>query len=113
MSDYYLNVVLLENCVYSKQAVELLHANNIVFNSITVDNLNKNDFKTQNISTFPQIYLRKRNNNGSQLLGGFDDLSHFMSEFKNKKYDEEKIQKFISTYGWSKKATLRLVQLIN
>ena len=70
-------------------------------------------YKTQQINTFPQIYLCKSNNNGTQLLGGYDDLYNFISEFKGKKFNDQLINNFMSKYSWSKKATLRMIQLIN
>lgn len=113
MSDYYIKAVLLENCPYSIAANELLKAHGINSKILNINNNIKNEFKTNQINTFPQIYLCKNNYNGTQLLGGYNDLLNFVSEFKSKKYNENSIQNFMSKYSWSKKATLRLIQLIN
>ena len=112
MSDYYLKAVLLEGCPYSIAAKDLLAVNKIPVKITNVNQTNKNQFKTNIISTFPQIYLCKYNNNGTQLLGGYDDLNDFISKFKGK-YNENLIHEFMGKYSWSKKATLRMIQLIN
>lgn len=112
MSDYYLKAILLEGCPYSNAANDLIKINNIPSDIITVNNINKNQFKTNLINTFPQIYLCKSNNKGTQLLGGYDDLNDFISKFKGK-YNENLIHEFMGKYSWSKKATLRMIQLIN
>ena len=113
MSDYYIKAVLLEECQYSIAAENLFKNNNIMFENIKVNYNNKNDYKTNLINTFPQIYLCKNNNNGTQLLGGYDDINSFISNFKGKQYNEQLIQKFMDKYSMSKKAILRLIQLIN
>ena len=113
MSDYYIKSVLLDGCPYSIAAKDLLTTHNIYSNIINVTNYNKNEFKTNIINTFPQIYLCKTGNNGTQLLGGYDDLFSFISNFKGKKYNEQNINNFMNKYSWSKKATLRMIQLIN
>lgn len=112
MNDYYLKAILLEGCPYSIAAKDLLATNNIPVKMINIDNVNKNLFKTNVINTFPQIYLCKSNNNGTQLLGGYDDLSEFIRNFKGK-YNDKLVNDFMVKYSWSKKATLRMIQLIN
>ena len=113
MNDYYIKAVLLDGCPYSIAAKDLLATHNIHSNVINVNNKNKNEFKTNLINTFPQIYLCKTGDNGTQLLGGYDDLFDFISNFKGKKYDEQNINNFMKKYSWSKKATLRMIQHIN
>jgi glutaredoxin len=112
MNNYYLKVILLEGCPYSIAAKDLLADNNIPVEIINVNSTNKNQFKTNTIATFPQIYLSKTGNNGTQLLGGYDDLSEFIRNFKGK-YNENLIGDFMKKHSWSKKATLRMIQLIN
>lgn len=113
MSNYYIKAILLDNCPYSINAKKILAINNIQTIIINVNNKNKNEYKTNLISTFPQIYLCKTGNNGTQLLGGYDDLSNFIFNFKGKKYNEQNVNNFINKYSWSKKATLRMIQIIN
>jgi glutaredoxin len=112
-SNYYLHAILLNNCPYSNSADQLLKNFKIPCQITRVDNNNKNNFKTNLISTFPQIFLKKYNNKGTLLLGGYSDLESFVNDFKSIKYDEKKVNEFMKKYGWAKKATLRLIQLIN
>lgn len=113
MSDYYIKIILLDGCPYGIAANDLLKTHNIKSIIINVNMLNKNEYKTKLISTFPQIYLCKNNSKGSQLLGGYDDLLYVISEFKGKKLTDDKIQQAIKKYNLSKKAILRFIQLIN
>jgi glutaredoxin len=113
MSNYFLKVILLDSCSYSNAAVELLKSHNIEFDKVIVSNENKVIFKSNRINTFPQIYLCKNNNNGTQLLGGYDDLVKFVNMFKGKSYNETLLNDFMRESSWSKKATLRLIQIIN
>jgi glutaredoxin len=115
MSKYYLHAVVLEGCPYSNNAVKLLNNyNNIKKNITTIQYNEKEKFKTNEINTFPQIYLKKNNSNGNLLLGGYSELKDFVDNFQNKKYDENSLNNFINKNNkWSKKATLRLIELIN
>lgn len=111
--SYYIKAIILENCPYSNAATKIINENKINNDMIIVTNINKQIYKTDKINTFPQIYLQKYNSNGSQLLGGYDDLKYSMDIFKNKKYDESNVNIFMNKYKWSKKATLRLIELLN
>lgn len=109
---YYIKGIMLKGCSYSESALQLLKTHNIKHNIITVDYNNMNNYITNQIDTFPQLYLKKQNNNGNLLLGGRDDLKKFIDTFKNKKYSEENVTKFMKEYKWSKKACLRLIELL-
>lgn len=74
---YNLKVIVLENCPYSIAAVELLNNYNIKFQKILVNQNNKDKFKTNEISTFPQIYMI--NKNEKILLGGYSDLEEIIN----------------------------------
>ena len=113
MSDYYITAILLEGCKYSINAKQLLENNNINAEIINVNQNNKENYKTNEIKTFPQIYLCKYNNKGTQLLGGYTELYEFISDFKNKQLNLDKVSSFEKKNKWSRKATLRLIQLIN
>jgi len=110
--EYYIKAILLEGCGYSIRAKEILELNKINSDIINISSSEKDKYKTNQINTFPQIYLCKHKK-GSLLLGGCSDLEKFISNFKENTYDDGKINEFISNYDWSKKATLRLIQLIN
>ena len=117
MNNYYLHSIILDNCPFSSAANDLL--NNYFKNKLSnfkftfVNNQNKENYKTNDINTFPQIYLKRKNKNGSLLLGGYDDLKEFFDTFYKTKYNDKSINQFINKKKWSKKSTLRLIQLIN
>ena len=115
MSNYYLHAIILENCPFSNAASELLKNNkNIKSNISTITQSNKENYKTADIQTFPQIYLKKNNKNGSLLLGGYTELKNILDTFQKTKYSKENIDNFLSNNkNWSKKSTLRLIELIN
>jgi len=113
MSKYNIKAILLKGCFYSNLAKKILVNNNIKTTIVEVNYEDKETYKTDKIDTYPQLYLIKQNSNGNLLLGGCSDLKHVIKTFKNKKYDIDKITEFQNTYNWSKKATLRLIELIN
>lgn len=114
MTNYYIYAVLLEDCPYSNNAQKLLETNNIKHKVQIITQKNKEKFKMENFSTYPQIFLKKENSTDSLFLGGYSDLEVFLSTFKNNDYDDKKIDNFQNKYKWwSKKATLRFIQLIN
>jgi len=111
---YYLFIVVLKNCPYSERAVQLLEKNKINFKSLKITSSDKDKYKTDEISTFPQVYLKKSRNNDTLLLGGYSDLNIFFDNFINKKYDENKVFNFQKKYSlWNKHAVLRLIELVN
>jgi glutaredoxin len=113
-SEYYLYCVILKNCPYSEAAHTFLNSYNNIKKEFTFINQNeKENYKTKKINTFPQIYLKKYNSNGTQLIGGYTEIKNFFNEFYGK-YNNDIITKFLSNNNlWSKKTTLRLVELIN
>ena len=110
---YYLQLISLEDCPYSEAAESLLKDNNINHKLVLVNRNEKDKFKTDNISTFPQIYLKKENSNGSVLIGGYDLLKEYYDSSKNTK-NLDKLKKVIkkNTSGISEKSVLRFIQLI-
>lgn len=113
MNDYYIKVISLENCSYSNKANELLNKYRIKYTRVDVDTQTKDNYKTSLIATFPQIYLCKNNALGTQLLGGCDDLVWFIDNFKKPRLDSNKVTEFMNKYKWSRKGTLKLIQIIN
>jgi len=113
MSNYYIKAILLDNCSYSIAANNLIKNYNIPSKIININTNEKDKFVTEQIDTFPQIYLKKYNSKENLLLGGYDDLNYFISTFKSQKLSDENIDDFSKKYKWSKKAILRLIQLIN
>ena len=111
---YNIKIIVLENCNYSKKALKLLDKYKIKYNAVYVNYENKDKFKTDNIDTFPQIYLTKENSNGNLLLGGYDNIKSFIKNFKHTKHLDENKELFIKNNpNWSNKATLRLIELIH
>lgn len=114
MSNYYIKAILLKGCPYSKNAELLLKKHNVLSDISYINHDEKHKFKTDLINTFPQIYLKKYNSKGNLLLGGFNELNNYINTFKlPNKYNESDINNFIYKSKWSKKATLRLIELIN
>lgn len=113
MSEYYIKAILLDNCSYSSAARDLLTHHNIPKEIINITSRDMNIYSTDDISTYPQLYLRKYNTNGNLLLGGYDDLKESIDMFKGMKLSDENINKFMNKHKWSRKATLRFIQVIN
>ena len=113
-NNYYLKIISLNNCPYSDKAKIIINENKIPTKIINVDYENKELYKNNNINTYPQIYLNKKGSKSNLLLGGFTDLSESINNFKylNSNLDNYIIN-FMDKYKWSKKATLRFIQLIN
>ena len=99
---YYLQLISLKDCPYSEAAQSLLKDNNINHKLVLV-----------NISTFPQIYLKKENSNGSVLIGGYDLIKEYYDSVKNTK-NLDKLKKVIkkNSPNMSEKSVLRFIQLI-
>jgi glutaredoxin len=113
MNNYYIKAIFLNNCSYSTAAKELLDNFKIPYKSTIISGNEKNNYVNDMIDTFPQLYLRKHNTFGNLLLGGYDELNQFIQTFKGQKLNDENIKKFMDKHKWSKKATLRLIQLVN
>ena len=113
MYNYYFKIILLENCPYSYKLDKLIKDNNISCEKININHTNKHIYKSNLIDTFPQIYLKKKNSTGNLLFGGYNDFVNFLQNFKNQNFNLDKINNFIEEKKWSKKATLRFIQLIN
>jgi hypothetical protein len=115
MSNYYFNAIVLEYCPFSNNALELLKKyKNITTKITTITSHNKENYKTDKIATFPQIYIKKQNHSGSLLLGGYSELQNVFDVFRKTNYSKDNIKYFIANNdGWSKKAVIRLIELVN
>ena len=112
MNNYYLKTIILNGCSYSTAAHQLINIHKIPAEFIHIDWTDKDKYVTRSIDTFPQIYLARKNSKGTQLLGGHSDLKEFIDTFKNQPINDN-INNFMKKYKWSKKGTLRLIQLIH
>ena len=110
---YYLDIISLENCQYSNAALDLAKNKQIKYNKISVTEKNKQLYKTQEQTTYPQIYLKKNNREGSLLIGGYDSLKEITDLLYGKQLNNNDIIFTMNKYNISKKAVLRLYQLIN
>ena len=57
--------------------------------------------------------MEREDRKGSLLLGGHDELKNSIDLFLHNKYNVNHVKEFMDKNKWSKKATLRLIQLIN
>ena len=113
MSDYSLKIILLQNCGYSIAANELIQLHKIPSQTHWITQSEKELYVNDKIQTYPQIYLNKFNSKGNLLLGGYTDLKSFIDTFKGSKLSDSNVNDFMNKSKWSKKSTLRLIQLIN
>ena len=60
MSKYYIHLIFLENCGYSQAAKDLLDNYKVEYDKTIVERSNIENYKTELIKTFPQIYLKKK-----------------------------------------------------
>lgn len=111
--SYYLFIVALKHCPYSEAAIDLVKKHNISHDILIVTADDKDKYKTEEISTFPQVYLKKHGSYGSLLLGGFSDLEfahNFIKTITNENL-EQKYNEFGKKKNWNKKQFYRLVEL--
>jgi glutaredoxin len=107
---YKLKIIVLENCPYSIAANELLTNYNMSFEKIVVNQNNKEKYKTNQISTFPQIYIL--NSNKEILLGGYSDIKEIfdiINTSNNLDTIKEKLNKKYQKYN--NKIILRIIQI--
>ena len=113
--SYYLKIISLKGCPYSQEANNLVKDNNIDSDINIIEYSQKDNFKTDDISTFPQVYLTKRNSKGSALLGGYSELKEYFDIVNNNSNIDnikKKITKNLGKENMSDKAILRLIELL-
>ena len=111
---YYLKIILLKGCPYCEKTKKLLSKYNFKKEIITVDNDTKEKWKSTNMNTFPQIFLKKENRKDHLLIGGFNDISFI--ENKSSSSTEKNLSNIKNEINkkypqLSEKATLRLLEL--
>jgi glutaredoxin len=107
-----LKAIILEDCPYSMALVELLENNEISFTKIIVKRVDKEKYKTPQISTFPQLYL------DNILIGGYDTSKEIFDKINNSD-DLDNLKKELNIYfkninkqdSFSNKKILRLIKL--
>jgi hypothetical protein len=55
----------------------------------------------------------RKDRKGHLLLGGYDNLNDFFTNFKSQELIDNKVEQFMKKYKWAKKSVLRLIELIN
>ena len=115
-NKYYLYCVILEDCGYSNAAKELLNSHQQLKNKKEFTIVKRKDiekYKTDEIQTYPQIYLKKQGSNDTQLIGGYTDIKNIFDTFYNN-FNKEDLKIFLNNNkSLSKKGLLRLIELIN
>ena len=109
---YYIQLNSLIGCPYCIEVENLLKKNNINFKIIHISPTEKHLYKNEEISTFPQLYLKKENSKGQILLGGNSDFK----EILNVKNKDLSLQLRILNQKYpkiSKKTKLRIIELFN
>ncbi len=112
---YELKVIVLENCPYSIAATELLTNHNIKFKKILVNQETKYKYKTEKISTFPQIFLiNKDSQNNEILLGGYSNLEEIINIMNSSTKLETIKNKLNKKYlSFDKKTILRIIEIFS
>ncbi len=106
-----LKAIILEDCPYSTALVELLNNNKISFNKILVKRINKEQYKTSLISTFPQLYL------DNNLIGGYTTTKEIFDKINNTQsvHDldslKEDLYSQLKSNNFNNKKILRLIKL--
>lgn len=111
---YYFKLVSLENCPYSIACIELFTNNMIKHELVNVKYDEKDKFKSDEIQTFPQIYLKKKYSKGSVLIGGYTDIKKYydMINLENN-YNDIKILLNKKNNNISEKSILRIIELLS
>ncbi len=107
-----LKAIILEDCPYSMALVELLNDNEIPFNKIMVKRVDKEKYKTSEISTFPQLYL------DNNLIGGYDTSKEIFDMINNNTESindldvlKKKLYSQLAKNKFNNKKILRLIKL--
>ena len=112
---YYLDVISLEGCPYSSSAEELLKFKKVNFKLTKVKYNEREMYKSDEISTFPQIYLKKKESSGKLLIGGYDELKEIYNKIVTSKTIDSMVNSLGKLFGsnFNKKIILRLVELLS
>ncbi|ADO67212.1 hypothetical protein crov179 [Cafeteria roenbergensis virus] len=109
---YYLQVNSLIGCPYSIEVEKILQQENINSKIIKINPSEKHLYKNEQISSFPQIFLKKYNSKGQLLLGGNSDFKEILN-LQNKDLNIQ-IKSLLKKYPvMTHKTKLRLIQLFN
>lgn len=104
----YLEAIILKNCSYSI-ALSKLFKNKIKY--IEVDDTTKHKYKTEEIQTFPQLYIKK-NNSQQYLIGGYNDTVNILNIIKSNSLEQIKKEIKLKLPLLPNKIILKLVILL-
>ena len=114
---YYFKLISLIDCPFSESANSLFKDNKIQHELTLVNREEKDKFKTNEISTYPQIYLKKKHSSGSVLIGGYDTIKEYFDFVRNNNNNSNALDKLKnkiskSNKNISEKSILRLIELL-
>ncbi len=111
---YYIDVISLEGCPYSSSAEELLILKKVNYKLTKVKYDEREMHKNDEIATFPQIYLKKKNSSGKILIGGYDNLKDIYNKIATNKSIDSLVKSLSKSVAgnFNKKTILRLVELL-
>lgn len=111
---YYLKIISLEGCPFSEAVNSFVKDKKINSKITTVTQNEKNKFKTDEITTFPQIFLNKEHSSGNVLIGGYSTIKSYYDQIQSNKKSLNDVVKKIKKENdkLSEKSILRLVQLL-
>lgn len=105
-------LISLNQCGYSIAAKETLDNHKIKYKYKLIYDNEKENYKTKEIRTFPQLYLIKKND--KKLIGGYDDIDFILKTINKSKYNKKEINKLFKKYkDWKHKDVLRLITLFS
>ena len=111
---YYLDVISLEGCPFCNALEDLLNKTGIKFNLTKVKYNDKELFKTEQISSYPQIYLKKKNSKINLLVGGYDIFKKIIEKINTKPDIKTFVDELKESLDpkFNKKSILRLIELL-
>ena len=113
---YYLKIISLNGCPYSEAIEQLVKNNKIDSKIININQYEKEKYKSEEIDTFPQVFLNKKYSSGNLFIGGYSKLKSYydMIHSSNKiNFDSVKTKIKKDNPNLSDKSILRIIQLIS
>ena len=109
-----LKLIILDGCPYSIALKQLLKdtISLKLIDVITISYENKEKFKTDEISTFPQLYLINSLDQKTYLIGGYDTTKSIIDEInKNNNLNKLKLKLKKTLPKFTTKQILRVIQI--
>lgn len=103
-----LYAIILNNCPYSMAAKELLERNNNNYKIKMISQDEKHSYKTKEISSFPQIYLKS--DNKKVLIGGYDTIKEIFDIINSNTKIKTMETKISKVKKLNKRQILRIIE---